>query len=105
MQLDVGDLTLCREIEGLKEMYERRLADENAEKVKLRGQAGIFRQRYEDAKEQAEQLRESARTKEERAARLKAVRSPANSWDQPVMHCSCQEELSRPWQRAIGRLA
>lgn len=54
-------------------MYERRLADENAEKVKLRGQAGIFRQRYEDAKEQAEQLREAARTKEERAARLKAV--------------------------------
>ena len=54
-------------------MYERRLADENTEKVKLRGQAGIFRQRYEDAKEQAEQLREAARTKEERAARLKAV--------------------------------
>ncbi|KAL8270976.1 hypothetical protein Esti_005097 [Eimeria stiedai] len=57
---------------SLKEMYERRLADQNAEKVKLRGQAGVFRQRFEDAKEQAEQFREAARTKEERAARLKA---------------------------------
>ncbi|OEH79837.1 wd g-beta repeat-containing protein [Cyclospora cayetanensis] len=70
--LKLESLPLVMEIESLKEMYERRLAEENAEKVKLRGQAGIFRQRYEDAKEQAEQLREAARMKEERAARLKA---------------------------------
>ncbi|KAL8427170.1 hypothetical protein Efla_006797 [Eimeria flavescens] len=58
--------------QSLKEMYERRLADENAAKLNLRGQAGVFRQRFEDAKEQVEHFREAARTKEERAARLKA---------------------------------
>lgn len=49
------------------------MADENAEKVKLRGQTGVFRQKFEDAKETAEQLKEAARTKEERVVRLKTV--------------------------------
>lgn len=62
-----------RELEGLRLHYEGVLADEGAEKVKLRGQAGVLRQKHEDCREQLEKAKEEAKLARDKAVRLSQV--------------------------------
>merc|ERR1712232_899941 len=55
-----------REIEELKEMYEKKLANEKDEKVRLRGQAGIHKKYHDDLDRQMQKKSDDVKKEEER---------------------------------------
>lgn len=55
-----------REIEELKEMYEKKLAQEKDEKVQLRGQAGIYKKYHDDLERKMLKRSEDVKKEEER---------------------------------------
>jgi cilia- and flagella-associated protein 57 len=58
-----------REIEELKEMYEQKLAQEKADKVRLRGEAGINQKHHDDLKRIMLGLEDEVRKEKERSNR------------------------------------
>mmetsp|Transcript_66659 Transcript_66659/g.172544 ORF Transcript_66659/g.172544 Transcript_66659/m.172544 type:complete len:523 (-) Transcript_66659:96-1664(-) len=55
-----------REIEELKEMYEKKLAQEKDEKVRLRGQAGIHKKYHDDLDRQMQKRSDDVKKEEEK---------------------------------------
>merc|ERR1712113_23367 len=55
-----------REIEELKEMYEKKLAQEKDEKVRLRGQAGIHKKYHDDLDRQMQKKTDDVKKEEEK---------------------------------------
>lgn len=79
LSLSSSPFVVCSELEGLRLHYEGVLAEEGAEKVKLRGQAGVLRQKHEDCRELLEKAKEEAKLARDKAVRLTQVRVCASS--------------------------